>query len=460
MLVLGINADHKDPDADAALITGIDSDEEKYFPVRIHSVPGRGRGFFAARAIAKGEVVFKASPLCWAISEDWIANTCGWCFTYNDRRKHPVNASAGISEQKQLRKQSKAVSHYKGVFCTAECKQRAIDAHGGKLAWNRYICVLDSLEEEIHLRRSARTPQKKRKMAETKQPEAAPLDSADDGLADKLYAHPEFDPDDVSEAQLEQWISSVWDIIASEHLFSDGLPESDQRELVRLIANKLCLHDGLDKPQQYTQDSWQADAVSCSAVDGEIPSVSLLKHVRSNEVDYFRAQLHRQQLETQTPSDDAASATATIAPIRLPWSPTLEHIESSSWGAIFRRASLAYSLLDCAWTRANKVQCLGRLTHGHFRAVYYREMANSFGIWDPPNSLLPINEAKGALDFTQSCEQECLGFSIFPTAVYFNHSCAPNTIKLRVGREMQFVSNRAIECSEELFISYGNISDD
>ncbi|KAI8325639.1 SET domain-containing protein, partial [Martensiomyces pterosporus] len=99
------------------------------------------------------------------------------------------------------------------------------------------------------------------------------------------------------------------------------------------------------------------------------------------------------------------------------------------------------------------------LTHTRFRTVYYREMANSFGIWDPPDcSSLSLGQ-RGNVCPEQTHEQEWIGFSIYPTAVYFNHSCSPNIRKLRVGREMQFLSDRNIQHGEELLISYGSISD-
>ncbi|KAJ2820914.1 hypothetical protein IWW50_004865, partial [Coemansia erecta] len=67
------------------------------FPVQIRHVEGRGRGFFASRDIAPGETVFRAAPLAWAISEDWVKNTCWWCFAHNDRRPLPIKAAEGFA---------------------------------------------------------------------------------------------------------------------------------------------------------------------------------------------------------------------------------------------------------------------------------------------------------------------------------------------------------------------------
>lgn len=50
--------------------------------------------------------------------------------------------------------------------------------------------------------------------------------------------------------------------------------------------------------------------------------------------------------------------------------------------------------------------------------------------------------------------EEYMGYSIYPEASYFNHSCAPNVSKERVGREWRFRAAREIEEDEQLCISY------
>ncbi|KAF9965020.1 hypothetical protein BGZ70_005541 [Mortierella alpina] len=77
-----------------------------------------------------------------------------------------------------------------------------------------------------------------------------------------------------------------------------------------------------------------------------------------------------------------------------------------------------------------------------FRAMLYREVANSFGIRD--------------------ASEELLGFAVFPLACFFNHSCRPNVEKKRrqgnKARQMEYWSTRAISAGEECCISYGDIS--
>jgi hypothetical protein len=49
---------------------------------------------------------------------------------------------------------------------------------------------------------------------------------------------------------------------------------------------------------------------------------------------------------------------------------------------------------------------------------------------------------------------ENFGYGVWPPASYFNHNCAPNTRRQRVGRTWQFVADRAIRAGEQLCISY------
>ncbi|WPG97787.1 Hypothetical protein R9X50_00056800 [Acrodontium crateriforme] len=50
--------------------------------------------------------------------------------------------------------------------------------------------------------------------------------------------------------------------------------------------------------------------------------------------------------------------------------------------------------------------------------------------------------------------EEYMGYSLYPAASYFNHSCSPNIVKKRVGREWEFSSARDIEVGEECCITY------
>ncbi|KAF9238974.1 SET domain-containing protein [Melanogaster broomeanus] len=70
------------------------------------------------------------------------------------------------------------------------------------------------------------------------------------------------------------------------------------------------------------------------------------------------------------------------------------------------------------------------------REVLARDTGNSFGIWDGDR------------------RDDMMGWGIWISASYFNHSCAPNLRKKRQGRVLHFETTREIQAGEELCISY------
>lgn len=70
------------------------------------------------------------------------------------------------------------------------------------------------------------------------------------------------------------------------------------------------------------------------------------------------------------------------------------------------------------------------------REVLARDTGNAFGIWDGDR------------------RDEMLGWGVWTSASYFNHSCSPNIRKMRQGRTLHFETSRAVSAGEELCISY------
>jgi SET and MYND domain-containing protein len=78
-----------------------------------------------------------------------------------------------------------------------------------------------------------------------------------------------------------------------------------------------------------------------------------------------------------------------------------------------------------------------------FRSFVFREMANSFGIWDTPDDVTDVSEL--------------LGFAVYPQATFFNHSCSPNVAKCRVGATLKFTTTTNVLSQTPLTIAYGNV---
>ncbi|KAJ7621367.1 hypothetical protein FB45DRAFT_139908 [Roridomyces roridus] len=77
------------------------------------------------------------------------------------------------------------------------------------------------------------------------------------------------------------------------------------------------------------------------------------------------------------------------------------------------------------------------------RAVFAREQGNVFGMYEASKE-----------------GEEMFGWSMYVSASFFNHDCAPNIRKERVGRAMRFYTTRDVAVGEELCTSYVDLTDD
>ncbi|ODV96569.1 hypothetical protein PACTADRAFT_48402 [Pachysolen tannophilus NRRL Y-2460] len=75
------------------------------------------------------------------------------------------------------------------------------------------------------------------------------------------------------------------------------------------------------------------------------------------------------------------------------------------------------------------------------RSAIGKELGNAFGIW---------SKEEGSNEF-----QEYFGYSVYPSASFFNHSCSPNLKRERIGNTLIFKTITDIEKNQELCINYG-----
>lgn len=80
------------------------------------------------------------------------------------------------------------------------------------------------------------------------------------------------------------------------------------------------------------------------------------------------------------------------------------------------------------------------------RAIIGKNLSNAFGIWSEVSD--------------PSEDKEFLGYGVYPSASYFNHSCEPNIVKTRKGATLEFTTLRDINPGEELCINYGNYTNE
>ncbi len=103
------------------------------------------------------------------------------------------------------------------------------------------------------------------------------------------------------------------------------------------------------------------------------------------------------------------------------------------------------------------------LTIECYRFLVGVHSSNAFGIWELSNQVndkvnsTANDRSKNGINITS--EREYLGFSLYPTSSFFNHSCAPNLSKQRNGQVLTFTTTRHIKKREELCINYGGFQD-
>ncbi|KAJ7770276.1 hypothetical protein DFH07DRAFT_735770 [Mycena maculata] len=76
------------------------------------------------------------------------------------------------------------------------------------------------------------------------------------------------------------------------------------------------------------------------------------------------------------------------------------------------------------------------------RAVFARDQGNVFGMYEMSQE-----------------GDEMFGWSMYVSASYFNHDCAPNVRKERAGRALLFYATRDVAVGEELCINYIDVTD-
>lgn len=359
----------------------------------------RGRFVVAAKSIQANTVVFKAIPYGSTICEVWRTEVCWNCrrFEYGKYCKIKCSKLSNVSGSSK-----KATKGCRMCFCSIECFN---EKH------TQLLCdSLVSFENEL-LKNSKSRNQKFRK------------DENSEILPDSRDGY-----NDTIEKQIEYyWSAPFLDQIRKSPDFKVHEPDEYDREILRLVIDILCTRV---KEAKCSRPSNDPVLLAASAHQEQFPLLANLQTptfkdvllMQNNEWLYFEQQWKRQYGVLENPVSHSE-----VLPLN------------------FRRHIYNYLILRSCLTE----EVLGP-DPSLFRGVVFREMANSFGIWDN--------------------EGELLGFEVIPLATYFNHSCAPN-----LRRTMIVSSSNNSECShrayvefktvcdvvegEELNISYGDVTD-
>ncbi|KAH8549493.1 hypothetical protein BGW37DRAFT_103983 [Umbelopsis sp. PMI_123] len=370
--------------------------------LQVTTISGRGRAYCAKAPITKGDTVLTSSPISAIVSQEWLPETCLWCFHCSYPRRNKVRA---IPHQDNKRRKTP----FEGAgFCSETCREHATTSNHTaewELIQNAYLAI-----DHEHLSR------------EQHEGIATPATSEVD-VGDYFGCHvreTETEADgatDINDSvQMQEWIDRVWDLALNDPAFLattlSFMPETDRVDMCKLIATCLI--------RNYYSESCKQDPL--------LQSFDSLMCMQYNEVTRFQDLYRKMNKTCATTIPSTALLSFEEAANYLP-----EDIVQDIHLYVFFSSAFEKAKTDIPWV----------FNHRLFRQVLYREMSNSFGIWDP---------AEGS-------EQELLGWALHPKAVYFNHSCDPNIRKVRQGRNMLFIAQRNIEPGEELCIAYGSVSE-
>ncbi|KAI8577510.1 hypothetical protein K450DRAFT_252023 [Umbelopsis ramanniana AG] len=372
-------------------------------PIQVTTIRGRGRAYCATASIAKGETVLTSSPIAAIVSQEWLPETCLWCFYCSYPRRNKVRA---IAHQDIKRRKTP----FEGAgFCSDSCKELAVTSnYAGE--WEIVQKAYLALDHEYRAR-------------EQHEGIATPAASEVD-VEDYFGGHVDADISETEEAtdindsvKLKEYIDRVWNLATRDSALlantESFVPESERVDMCKLIAT--CL----------IRNYYSENSIS----DPSIQNFDSLMHMQYNEVTRFQDLYRKMEVAGSTMTIPATALQSFEEASKYVPEDIMQDIQLY----LFFSAAFEKKDIDIPWA----------FNHTLFRHVLYREMSNSFGIWDP----------------SEGSDQELLGWALHPKAVYFNHSCEPNIRKVRQGRNMVFIAEQNIEQGDELCIAYGSVAE-
>lgn len=375
--------------------------------LKVTSISGRGRAYCSTRHITKGTTVLISEPMTTVVSQEWLPETCLWCFHCSYPRRNKVKALLTQDNKRKLPSETAG-------FCSETCKSLAISNHHHE-EWDTILKAYIAIDEEYRLR------EQHEGLATPATSEVESNDYfGDDVTRQGQQVGSTIDLND--EAEAEGWIDTFWEMAVNNPAFLAGktsiLPDTYKADMCKLIAS--CL---IRKHHGETADKDNLD----------IQSYSSLMQMQCNEISRFQSHFRKMKLADELAKDMKIPANA-----GQDFDTAIQYVPEEIL------ADIEMYIFFASAFEKSKTQMKWAYDHRLFRQVLYREMSNSFGIWDPP----------------EGSEPELLGWALHPVAVYFNHSCAPNIRKFRQGRNMVFIADQDIEDGQELCIAYGSVEEE
>jgi hypothetical protein len=394
--------------------------------LEIAILPGKGRGYKALTDIPAGTTIHVSEPLATTVSQEWTPETCMWCFHFSYPKKQKVKAVDDqernllvekwnlVSASNKKKKNSNGAPLFKDMlFCSEGCKLKFKSYGYHPEEWNTLLAIYYRLDEEF-------------KNSNTYEIDVPPPSSS---VKEKNHTK-WIDMDD--DKALSKWVSDAWETL-TKGLGHYREMEDVDKCMCRLIAACISCKHGEEQANISATSLAEEDATAFTKFND-------LLVIQNNELTHFKSHFnttlyphHQNQLPIINNKEDYLS----IIPSEV--------LEVMALYSFFARALCALN---------SSVPSLTNVDHHLFRSIYFRENANSFGLWEMGNN--DITNADGGV----ADDLELLGWGIYPSAVYFNHSCDANVIKVREGRNMIFITRHMINKGEEACISYGSVGED
>lgn len=390
--------------------------------LEIALLPGKGRGYRATTPIAAGSTIHISQPLATTVSQEWMPETCMWCFDFKYPKKQKIKAlneidqctlvsewQLGLPNKKKNKNNTMPMLLKDVLFCSDTCRDNCKSQYLAS-EWNMTWAAFYRLDIEFKNRK----------------PGNRSIPNIEDLNVGKEVQWISIEDDQA----LSNWLDGAWECLTQDLELYKDIDDTD-RAMCRLIAS--CMIPKQEASQNETRPSNQTSSFQDILV------------IQNNELSHFRSHY----------------TASTIFPSNQHQLPDLQQFTNNKKEMLF--ALLPSELLDVmalyvffAHAVTTPLQSVPTLAvdHALFRSIFFRERANSFGIWESGDDEIAKVEG-GVTD-----DVELLGWGIYPSAVYFNHSCDANVIKVREGRNIKFIARRMIEKDEEACISYGSIGED
>ncbi|KAG0034650.1 hypothetical protein BGZ81_003694 [Podila clonocystis] len=454
------------------------------FPIDVTLLPNKGRSYVATRTIAPGELIFLADAFGTTMCDPWLdCGICHYCWSpirnRKDQIKLPNKAHGTKGEKKCTRPKQETVM----VFCNQEC-------------WNLYGPIVADMvcRVEQKVRRTwndAITRHWTVKSKPTLQTATRPAykEQIEEALA---LADSRKDVLNLSDNDLALFLNHFWAAVDSliqeqeSQLENDSgnntrktSPNQHSEALFPMLAKYLLSGDNnAHLAPKTSDDDCETTRLVTEIIMRHQHQESSTAQVNATFADYCAMQSNeltilRQELKSEMDESDeisAPSAEASAQARKLHETVKMdEPADSEHWHwrrllslvpahllsclYVYLRLRDAFFLVSLDSTSDSLPLPFLTIDQATFRAILYREVANSFGIRD--------------------ASDELLGFAVFPRACFFNHSCFPNVQKKRATgspskkqdgeekqrvRQMEYWSTRYIQAGEECCISYGDIS--